>query len=72
MFLKELVLRLNRTLWGQFLREIRPFKNDPKIGAITGILLMNPPPWYYIGWFRVKPNALFKIYNWDGQTVLFA
>jgi hypothetical protein len=44
MFLKELVLRLNRTLWGQFLREICPFrKNDPKIGAnigaITGILL---------------------------------
>jgi hypothetical protein len=40
MFLKELVLRLNRTLWGQFFREICPFKkNDPKIGAITGILL---------------------------------
>jgi hypothetical protein len=44
MFLKELVLRLNRTLWGQFLREICPFKkSDPKSGAvngpITGILL---------------------------------
>jgi hypothetical protein len=44
MFLKELVLRLNRTLWGQFLREICPFeKKDPKIGAnigaISGILL---------------------------------
>jgi hypothetical protein len=26
MFLKELVLRLNRTLWGQFLREICHFK----------------------------------------------
>jgi hypothetical protein len=42
--LKELVLRLNRSLWGQFLREICPFKkSDPKIGAnigaITGILL---------------------------------
>jgi hypothetical protein len=23
------------------------------------------------GWFRVKPSALFKIYYWDGQTVLF-
>jgi hypothetical protein len=26
MFLKELVLGLNITLWGQFLREICPFK----------------------------------------------
>jgi hypothetical protein len=44
MFLKELELRLNRSLWGQFLREKRPFKkSDPKIcaniGAVTGILL---------------------------------
>jgi hypothetical protein len=43
MFLKELVLRLKRTLWGQFLREIFPLKKKPKsstnMGAITGILL---------------------------------
>jgi hypothetical protein len=33
MFLKELLLRLNRTLWGQFLREICPFeKMTPKVG----------------------------------------
>jgi hypothetical protein len=33
MFLKELLLRLNRTLWGQFLREICLFKKmTPKVG----------------------------------------
>jgi hypothetical protein len=39
MFLKELLLRLNRTLQGQFLREICPFKKmTPKIGRnITAI-----------------------------------
>jgi hypothetical protein len=42
--LKELVLRLNISLWGQFLKEKRPFKKvTPKvganIGAITRILL---------------------------------
>jgi hypothetical protein len=30
MFLKELLSCLNRTLWGQFLREICSFKNDPE------------------------------------------
>jgi hypothetical protein len=44
MFLKEVVSCINRTLWGQFLREIcSPKKCTPKIGAvngtITGILL---------------------------------
>jgi hypothetical protein len=37
--LKELVLRLNRTLWGQFLREICPRKKcTPKSGAVNGII----------------------------------
>jgi hypothetical protein len=55
MFLKELLLGLNRTLWGQFLREICPFKKmTPKVGrkitAITEKLLMfapmnNPNEW---------------------------
>jgi hypothetical protein len=53
MFLKELLLRLNRTLWGQFLREIYPFKKmTPKVGrintAITGKLLI-----------RIEQHALF-------------
>jgi hypothetical protein len=44
--LKELLLRLNRTLWGQFLREICPFKKmTPKFGrnitAIARKLLKN-------------------------------
>jgi hypothetical protein len=39
MFLKELVLRLNRTLWGQFLREICPLrKTTPKYDAASGII----------------------------------
>jgi hypothetical protein len=43
--LSGVVLCLNRTLWGQFLREKQPFKKvTPKvganIGAITGILLI--------------------------------
>jgi hypothetical protein len=39
MFLKELVLRLNRTLWGQFLREICPLKKmTPKYNAASGII----------------------------------
>jgi hypothetical protein len=36
MFLKELVSCLNRTLWGQFLREICPLKNDPFLCAVNG------------------------------------
>jgi hypothetical protein len=44
MFLNRDSLCLNISLWGQFLREICPFKkNDPRIGAnigaTTGILL---------------------------------
>jgi hypothetical protein len=38
MFLKELVLRLKRTLWGQFLREICPLKMTPKYNAASGII----------------------------------
>jgi hypothetical protein len=39
MFLKELVLRPNRTLWGQFLREIYPLKQmTPKYDAASGII----------------------------------
>jgi hypothetical protein len=45
--LKELLLRLNRTLWGQFLREICHFKKmTPKVGrnitAIARKLLRRP------------------------------
>jgi hypothetical protein len=37
--LKELVLRLNRTLCGQFLREICPLKKmTPRYNAASGII----------------------------------
>jgi hypothetical protein len=37
--LKKVVLLLNRTLWGQFLREICPLKKmTPKYDAASGII----------------------------------
>jgi hypothetical protein len=61
--LKELVLCLNRTLWGQFFREIYPRKKfTPKSGAvnstITGILLTGF--WLWRQYWRKFGDFFFK------------
>jgi hypothetical protein len=81
--LKELVLCLNRTLWGQFLREICPLKKmttkyNAASGIIAGELLRG-------GMKRKRRNpqtkrrergrgpartiVISKTYHWDGQTL---
>jgi hypothetical protein len=75
MFLKELVLRLNRTLWGQFLREICPLKKmTPKYNAASGIIageLLTAPKKGFIFLGGISPSKLDLLPRIETEYKLF-